>query len=365
MRVAMTHAYCWPEVNRGGERLLHELAGALARRGHDVSILSSASRPSRSVEDGVRVVRLSSPRGTGLEQELRFSRTVFPPLLAGRFDVVHSLGVGDASASIVAAALHRRLRRPRRTVFTHLGNPLRAWYEQQPDWRYQHFVARHIDVYGCMSGYAARVFEEGFGRRAVRTPGGVHLSRFTPASSRAAAPTLLYAGTLVEPRKRVADLLAAVALLSLDEPSVHLWLIGPGDPGPLLAAAPKAARERTEVLRATHDLGDVYAKAWATVLPSVHEAFGIVLVESLACGTPIVVADHSAPPELVTLETGAISVPEDPRSLADACRRALSLAQEPGIAERCRATAEPYDWDTAVAPRIEALYEGATEIPAP
>jgi glycosyltransferase involved in cell wall biosynthesis len=220
-------------------------------------------------------------------------------------------------------------------------------------------------VYGCMSAYAARVFEEGFGRRAVRTPGGVHLSSFTPASARAAAPTLLYAGTLVEPRKRVADLLSAVALLSRDEPSVRLWLIGPGDPGPLLAAAPKAARERTEVLRATHDLGDVYGKAWATVLPSVHEAFGIVLVESLACGTPIVVADHSAPPELVTPETGAVSVPEDPRSLADACRRALSLAQKPGIAGRCRATAEPYDWDTAVAPGIEALYEGAAEVPAP
>jgi glycosyltransferase involved in cell wall biosynthesis len=362
VRVALTHVYCWPEVRRGGERLLHELGGAMARRGHDVSILSSASRPSRSMEDDVRVVRLQSPRGEGLTQELRFSRTVLPPLLTGRFDVVHSLGVGDASASIAAAALHRRLGRPRRTVFTHLGNPLRGWYEQQPDWRYQRFVARHIDVYGCLSAHAARTFEAGFGRRAARTPGGVRLARFTPAPCRTTTPTLLYSGALNEPRKRVGDLLAAVALLARDEPSIRLWLSGPGDPSGLLAAAPPEARERTDVLPlGTPDLSDVYGRAWVTVLPSVHEAFGLVLVESLACGTPVVAADHAAPPELVTAETGALSVPEDARSLADACRRALALARGPGIAERCRASAAPYDWDTAVAPRIEALYEGADD----
>jgi glycosyltransferase involved in cell wall biosynthesis len=362
VRVALTHVYCWPEVRRGGERLLHELAGAMARRGHDVSILSSASRPSRSMEDGVRVVRLASPRGTGLRQELRFSRTVLRPLLAGRFDAVHSLGVGDASASIAAAAVHRRLHRSRRTVFTHLGNPLREWYEQQPDWRHQRFVARHIDVYGCLSAHAARTFEAGFGRRAARTPGGVRLTSFTPAARRTATPTLLYSGALNEPRKRVGDLLGAVALLARDEPSLRLWLSGPGDPRALLAAAPPDARERTEVLPlGTPDLSEVYGRAWATVLPSVHEAFGLVLVESLACGTPVVAADHAAPPELVTPETGALAVPEDAHSLADACRRALVLAREGGIAERCRAAAAPYDWDTAVAPHIEALYEGADD----
>jgi mono/diheme cytochrome c family protein len=128
---------------------------------------------------------------------------------------------------------------------------------------------------------------------------------------------------------------------------------------PSAAAAPAAARERTEVLPlGTPDLGEVYASAWATVLPAVYEAFGLVLVESLACGTPVVAANHAALPELVTDGTGALAAPEDPASLADACRRALALAQEDGIAERCRAVAEPYDWDGGIAPRIEALYEG-------
>jgi hypothetical protein len=57
--------------------------------------------------------------------------------------------------------------------------------------------------------------------------------------------------------------------------------------------------------------------------------------------------------------TGALAAPEDPVSLADACRRALALSRERDIAERCRAAAAPYDWDSALAPRMEALYEGA------
>jgi phosphatidylinositol alpha-mannosyltransferase len=360
VRLALTHTYCWPDVRRGGERFLHELAGSLARRGHAVSIISSARRPGRAVEDGVDVIRLPGPAGTGIRQELRFGRTVFPPLLARRFDAVHSLGPGDGASSIVAAQLVRRLGQPRRTVFTHLGTPLRSYYEQQPDWRYQRFIAQHVDVYGCLSDHAARAFAEGFGRRPARTPGGVRLARFAPAAARASRPTLLYSGTFAEERKRVPDLLEAVALLSQDEPSVRLWLSGPGDPAPLLAAAPRAARERTEVLPlGTPDMGGIYGRAWVTVLPAVYEAFGLVLLESLACGTPVVAIDHAGPPELVANGTGALAAPEDPRSLADACRRALSLSREPDIADRCRAAAAPFDWDAALAPRMEALYDGA------
>jgi glycosyltransferase involved in cell wall biosynthesis len=340
-------------VVRGGERLLHELSGAMARRGHDVTVFSTSSNPSDTVEDGVRIVRLPSPPGEGFDQELRFGRSLFRRLLVGRYDAVHSLGIPDATASIVAAFAHPR----RRTVFTHLGIPDRGFYETQPDWRYQQFVAKHIRVYGCMSQHAARKLHEGFGRTAALTAGGVHLERFRPTRTRSRQPTLLYAGALTEPRKHVDDLLSAVALIAREEPLVRLRLVGPGDPRKLIDAAPAAARERTEVFApGTVDLCDTYSEAWATVLPSVSEAFGIVLIESLACGTPIVVSNDAAGPQLATPGVGVLVQPQDPAALADACLRALALARESDIRQRCRAAAEPYDWDTGVAPAVEALY---------
>lgn len=357
LRIALTHAFSWPEVRRGGERYLHELAGALARRGHDVTIVAGARRPSVKVDENVRVLLL--PRGRPddvFRAERWFGRVVLPPLLAGRFDVVHSLGAMDAAASLVALRWHRG----RRTVYTNLGLPLRDHWEGRPG-REEHLrVVRDVDVYGCLSLHAQALLREGFGRPGAITPGGVRLDRFRPICERAEEPTLLYSGALDQPRKNVATLLEAVAILARSEPRVRLWLSGPGDAAALLGRAPAAARERTEVLPlgALDDQPARYSSAWATVYPTKNEAFGLVLVESLACGTPIVVSDHASLPELLQPGAGTMAKLGDAEALADACRAALGLAHQPGIRETCRALAEEYDWDGSIAPAIEALYMG-------
>jgi phosphatidylinositol alpha-mannosyltransferase len=340
----------------------------LVRAGTSVTILSAGRRPGRTVEEGVGVVRLPRLPGSGLEQEVRFGREVFAPLVAGRYDVVHSLGVPDAVASLAAARVHGG----RRTVYTNLGNPDRAYYRSLANGDQaragrrvdrQHLrIVQEVDVYGCLSHYAAGKLETDFGRRAALTPGGVDLKRFMPGAPRSAHPTLLYSGSLTEPRKGVATLLDALDLIADKEPSVRLWLSGPGDPSALLEQATARARERVDVLAlGTPDLAQTYGSAWTTVLPSVHEAFGLSLLESLACGTPVVGANHAALPELVGPGVGALSCPGDPVSLAEACLRALEIASDPGAAERCRAAAEPYDWDGAAVPELLRLYNSARQ----
>jgi phosphatidylinositol alpha-mannosyltransferase len=209
------------------------------------------------------------------------------------------------------------------------------------------------------------VLQRDYARRGTLTPGGVDLQQFAPTGSRAKEPTLLYCGALDERRKHVALLLEALALVAEREPSVRLQLCGPGDPSAVLASAPAVARERTELLppvvpreAGAEELARRYSRAWATVLPATFEAFGMVLVESLACGTPIVAADHAALPELVTPATGALAAPLDAGSLADACACALELSGRPGVGEACRESAAPYDWRTSLAPRLETLYAG-------
>jgi glycosyltransferase involved in cell wall biosynthesis len=88
-----------------------------------------------------------------------------------------------------------------------------------------------------------------------------------------------------------------------------------------------------------------------------------VLVESLACGTPIVAADHSASRERVQPGTGRLCLPDDAGALAEACVAAFDLTVEPGISDRCRAVAMPYDWDAQV-PVYERIYDGSEPVPA-
>jgi phosphatidylinositol alpha-mannosyltransferase len=360
MRLALTHAYCWPEVRRGAERMLHELGEALAQRGHDVTVFSAARASGRSRRDGVTTVKLRQRRPAGYAHQADFGRRVLPYLLAGRFDAIHSMGARDAVAAIRSKHLHRS----RHTVFTDLGLPMHEWWSTQGgEEKFHERVVRDIDVYGAMSHYALQLLADEYGRKGVLTPGGVNLTKLFPDAARSTTPTLLFSGAIAEPRKGVATLLDALALIATHEPAVRLWLSGPGDPGPLLERAPAAARERTDAL----GLGEVdaqrdrYAQAWATVLPSTHDSFGQALLESLACGTPIVTSNHAAVPELVTPDTGAVCEPDDPSSLAEACLAAFELARRPETSEACRARAAPHDWLTELAPRYERYYRGQPE----
>jgi len=97
-----------------------------------------------------------------------------------------------------------------------------------------------------------------------------------------------------------------------------------------------------------------------TVLPSQHEAFGLCLLESLACGTPIVVlADGGGPAEILGGDDGVgVESGHSASDLADACEVALELSAAAGTVEACRAKAERYDWRRSIVPRMVEIYQG-------
>lgn len=360
MRIALTHAFCWPEVRRGAERFVPGLGAALARRGHEVVHFSAAWHDGHAVENGVETVRLRRRLQTDHRHEADFGVRLLPRLIREHFDAVHSLGRWDALASIQA----RRLRRDgRRTVVTDLGLPDPVWWRQQG--RLQALAAAkvvdRIDVYSAMSRIAVEHLALNYGRSdCIVVPGGVDLDQFYPAPVREPHPAILFSGAIDERRKGVPVLLAALPLIATAEPEVELWLSGPGDPAAFLAPVASAVRERVRLL----GLGEPdrqherYGRAWITCLPSTHDSFGMALLESLACGTPLVTTTHGAPKELVREGvTGELCDPGDPQSLAEACLRAFQLAQRPQTVSACRGSAEPYDWDRGLAPLCERLYE--------
>ena len=356
MRIALTHAYSWPEVRRGAERIIEEQSRALAERGHDVTVFTAGTRAGRRQEDGVTFVRFRRLFTSENRHEAEFAWRLAPRLVTARFDAVHGLGPRDCLTAVRTERI-----RGHRSVYTNLGIPHRASWENRPDGAAHDAVVRGVDVYGCMSRHALAVLDDEYGRQGALTPGGVNFDRFQPAEKRETAPTVLFSGALDEPRKGARQLIEAVGLLGETEPELKLWLSGPGDADALLRSVTPAARDRVEVL----PLGDPqaqqerYGRAWVTALPSKWDSFGMVIVESLACGTPVVTSTHAALPELVSVgETGALCDPDDPASIAVALGDALALSQRAGIADACRQSVRPYDWRTGVAPLLEDLYEG-------
>ena len=90
-----------------------------------------------------------------------------------------------------------------------------------------------------------------------------------------------------------------------------------------------------------------------SALTAYREAFGLVLVEALACGTPVVGADHGAVPEVVDREgIGALFEDGDERGVARALLEGFELAADAGTAARCRDGRR-----TSPARRLAAEYE--------
>lgn len=358
LRIVLTHVYAWPEVRRGGERYMHELGGALVELGHDVRILTTATTAARTQIRGVDVRylprrHLLPSRFGAHSDEVAFGAQALAHLGAAPVDVWHAMGTSDAAAAAILSRL-----RDIRSAYTDLGFPNRESRHRRPDHRLHDVVARHVDHYICFSEAAGDHLAAGYGRSADVVPGGVDVDRFIPAERRHLTPALLFAADASEPRKNLPLLLEAVALLRRSHPALQVWVAGRGDQRAMLAEAPQAAQDAAVLLGdvAPEAMIDLYGRAWVTVLPSEAEAFGLVFVESLACGTPIVGLDRGGPAEIIRPGIG-VSAQPTAASVAEACETALELAARSDIAADCRAASREWDWKTAIVPRLLELYQ--------
>ena len=165
--------------------------------------------------------------------------------------------------------------------------------------------------------------------RAARRP------RVSPPASPPASPIVLCVARMY-PRKRVADLLRAAAIMRGRVPGIQVRIVGRGPEWPAVS------RLHTELGLADSVtlLGDVgrerlaeeYVNATVFCLPSVQEGFGIVFLEAMAAELPVVACRVAAIPEVVQDGvTGLLVPPRDPAALAAEIER---LIADPELARR-------------------------------
>ena len=216
-------------------------------------------------------------------------------------------------------------------------------------------------------------------------PPGVDLSLFHPipaaeAASHLGQPTdhkmVLFVGRL-DPVKGLDTLVRAMALVVAAEPSLRgrscLCIVGGQKPERLdrmdaeHARIDRLAREvgLDDVVHfmgavSQDDLPFYYGAAQVVVVPSRYESFGLVALEAMACGVPVIASDVGGLSSLVRDGRTGFLVPDgDPAALAG---KLLPILRDPELrsALGCRgvATAEAYAWPV-IAKRIDTLYDRA------
>jgi glycosyltransferase involved in cell wall biosynthesis len=160
----------------------------------------------------------------------------------------------------------------------------------------------------------------------------------------------------LDPIKRVPDLLEAVAILG---PRVHLHVFGDG-PERLHIERTNARlgiAERVTLHGAVARPGDALGKVDLLVLPSQAEGFGLVLIEAMVAGVPVVATDVPGIRDVVRGgETGLLVPVASPSALASAIAELLDdpVRREEMVARARRDVAERFSWER-VLPRYRAL----------
>lgn len=362
LQIALVHPYPWAEVRRGGERYLQDLAWYLSRAGHRVDVLTSSARwrPTVNAEDGIEIrsyPRLTHPwldRRRLSAMETHGAMAAFA-LCRRRYDLVHALTPTGALAGIMTR---------HRTVYTELGHPTRESLSKSPGGLQLHREAvNRSTAVTALSRSAASALAEVSGRIPDVLPPGTRLDRFTPnLAPRSGPPRLLFMADAGVVGKRVDLALEALDRLLVYWPEARLILGGPGSHQWALARLGRQAlrvEHAVDVIGVGHtdDLADRYRGATVSLLPSTFEAFGLVLTESLACGTPVVCTHDSGMREIVDdPRIGRTFAPGDLDGLVDGIVAAVALARDPGTPARCARHARRWGWAEEVGPAHEALY---------
>jgi phosphatidyl-myo-inositol alpha-mannosyltransferase len=361
MRIGMVCPYSI-DVSGGVQSHVLQLAAVMQARGHYVSVLAPSS-PDVVLPDYV----VSAGRAIPIPYNGSVARLQFSPAVHGRvrrwlaqgdFDVLHLHEPNAPSLSMWALRVAE--------------GPIVATFHTSTTKSLTLSVIRgflrpmHEKIVGkiAVSDVARRWQMEALGSDAVEIPNGVDVGSLSSAPPLDGYPrpgkTVLFLGRYDEPRKGMEVLLEALPKVVQRFADVQLLVVGHGDEDQLLSQAGELAKH-IRLLGQVDDAEKASAMRSADVYcaPNIGgESFGIVLVEAMAAGTPVVASDLDAFRRVLRDgEVGRLVPVGDGDALADAL---IAMLEDDALRKRYAAAGSTevrrYDW-SVVASQIMRVYE--------
>lgn len=371
MRIGLVCPYSL-DVPGGVQNHVRDLAEVLIDFGHEVSVLVPA-------DDDTPVPDYVVPAGRAVPIPYNGSvaRLSFGPLSAarvrrwlreGEFDVLHVHEPALPSLSLL-------------TVWAAYGPIVGTFHSSMPRSRMMSAAAtilrpamEKVSARIAVSEAARTTLVQHLGGEPIVIPNGLFVDQFADAEPRSElrgdGETLVFLGRIDEARKGLSILLEAFPRILAARPGVQLLVAGRGDEQEALGRLPEHCHSAVRFLGMVDDATKAAMFASSDLYVAPHtggESFGIVLVEAMAGGAPVLASDLAAFSQVLDGGTlGALFEVGDAAGLAD---RAIELLADPERRELLRSTASAavrrYDWST-VAREILSVYEmvaGAMDTP--
>jgi phosphatidylinositol alpha-mannosyltransferase len=362
MRIGIVCPYSW-DIPGGVSAHVADLAEALIRMGHQVSVLAPAEFDELLPE---YVVSTGKPRAVKYNGSV--ARLSFGPIAArkvskwiedGEFDVLHVHEPLAPSLSVLACWAAK-------------GPIVATWHSSMDKSRMMLTLSKlaqtameKVSARIAVSEAARTTLIKHVGGDAVVIPNGVDISTFINAKPMFGWPganqSIVFLGRGDEPRKGLSVLVEAYPEIRRQHPQVRLLIAGPGEPADALKKLSREDRASVTVLGmvAPQDKASVLASGTIYIAPNTGgESFGIVLLEAMASGTPVVASDLEAFKRV--LDNGKAGITFENENSADLARVVSELLSDPArcaeLSAEGKLRAAEFDW-SVVAERIIDVYE--------
>jgi phosphatidylinositol alpha-mannosyltransferase len=362
MRIGIVCPYSW-DIPGGVSAHVADLAEALIRMGHHVSVLAPAEFDELLPD---YVVSTGKPRAVKYNGSV--ARLSFGPIAArkvskwiedGEFDVLHVHEPLAPSLSVLACWAAK-------------GPIVATWHSSMDKSRMMLTLSKlaqtameKVSARIAVSEAARTTLIKHVGGDAVVIPNGVDISTFANAKPMFGWPgankSIVFLGRGDEPRKGLSVLVEAYPEIRRQHPKIRLLIAGPGEPADTLKKLSREGRASVTVLGmvAPQDKASVLASGTIYVAPNTGgESFGIVLLEAMASGTPVVASDLEAFKRV--LDNGNAGATFENENSADLARVISDLLSNPvqcaDLSAQGKLRAAEFDW-SVVAERIIDVYE--------
>ncbi len=352
MRIGMAYIGFGPFG--GVERASSETAHWLATLGHEIHF-HAAVHPDED-DPQIRVHHIPTIGPFNATRMVSFAVRATNALSRGAFDITHGHGTVVGCDILTAHSCHRegmhRARQYRRNTVGRgrnfgVADKVRLFIERQ------NCEKRNFRRVIAVSSLVKRELTNWYGLRdrdVVVIPNGVNTGEFNLQRREQYRPTMravtgvhddevviLFAGN--EFGRKGLDVTVR-ALSALRKYRVHLFVCGDDRPDPYLSLAQQiGVGSQVRFFGHCDQMVKYYAAADILVLPTLHEAFGMVITEAMACGLPVVVSREAGAAEDIIRDGHNGLLLADPAEEGELVRALRLLIEDPNLAQRLGAEA--------------------------
>jgi glycosyltransferase involved in cell wall biosynthesis len=364
--VTQQYKTIWSGIGLHARNLLN----GLHEQGHRLTLLTQKSQVDPGIPDDVQVISVPDShlgsQARWIPLAWNFAHTLHSLEIEKPFDIVHFT---DAREALFFAKIGRVVVGNVNDYYAAELMPLEYYRHYYADWwkrwpyyfvvhQCERFVLRRMEAIIPNSDYTCKAILQAYRldpRKLFRCNKCIDLSQYdhSPRQYSKGVMVLFVGGNMQ--RKGLGTLIRAAVKVTKSRPDVIFKVVGadPNLPRMQEIGSRLGVKDHFEFSgwMPNSEVQKLYRRASVFVMPSLVEAFGVVFLEAMACGTPVIGARVGGTPELIKHEENGLLVePDDSEELSNAILRILD---DPKLAARLgengRRTAEQYGIESMLA----------------